>query len=215
MPKSKARKQTKRTSKASFRCNASSVKVSGGSQQESPTLKKVVRRVSEKPLIVSMPANESLPHIWAASTRDVEIALGSDDSFINSLTADACEVLAASSQGGGLRIAYTELLREGVLDPDDNDEVSRFWLDGCYLGTWDDPSMAIGPFLRNVEKGEEMDSDERLAAYLRLAQMFPLIERKLTNGRVTVSLTRPVTELDRIFGSQYSLFGKLPVTYSF
>jgi hypothetical protein len=162
--------------------------------------------------VARVPSNSNAARIWQESTLATAIGAGLDDDFLGSLSDVAIEVLRESSQPvGNERFAYTEIFSEGFLDYEESPKSTlRVWLDECYLGTWEDPSYAVGPFLRDIVGTRTISAERRLEAYDRLKRFRLIVEHRLGSGRTLVALAIPISDTDRFLANQWMLFGRLP-----
>ena len=146
---------------------------------------------------VTRPSEEAVAK-WKASGREIEIALGSENDFLQSLSKSTIETLTYCSENGSLTSAYAELLREGVLlDARPQTVFAKEWLEERYLGTWESKSSALGAFFRDLGKLCLMDDEDRNSSYERLTKLFGIHEHTLTTGRVVVSLQYSISSGER------------------
>lgn len=162
--------------------------------------------------VARVPSDSNAARYWQESTLATAIGAGLDDDFLGSLSDVAIEVLRESSQPvGNERFAYTEIFSEGFLDYEESPKSTlRVWLDECYLGTWEDPSYAVGPFLRDIAGTRTISEERRLEAYDRLKRFRLIVEHHLSSGRTLVALAIPISNTDRFLANQWMLFGRLP-----
>jgi hypothetical protein len=153
---------------------------------------------------------------WEESPIAAAIGAGMDDGFLDSLSEVAIETLRESSQPvGNERFAYTEIFSEGFFDYEEIEKSKlRVWLDECYLGTWDDPSFAVGPFLRDISGTRTISAEKRTAAYERLKRFCLIVEHRFTTGRTLVAIAVPISDVDRFLANQWMLYGLLPEVMS-
>ena len=119
--------------------------------------------------VARVPSDSNAASYWQESTLATAIGAGLDDDFLGSLSDVAIEVLRESSRPvGNEKFAYTEIFSEGFLDYEESPKSTlRVWLDECYLGTWEDPSYADDPFLRDIAGTRTLSAKRRLEAYDR------------------------------------------------
>lgn len=221
MPKSKVRKSARKKSKgsASTRPLSSHPSTSRPNQYivKAGVLKAGPHVLSlPDPLIIRGQVKPQLSSAWEKSGKGIEVALGASEAFLRTLSEEAQATLAASSANGKMATAYEEMFAWGFLRPEalDSDAV-REWLNDTYLGTWEDPTYAIGSFLRDIAKTPDVEPLKRRIAYERLAQMAEISEQPLGNGRTIVFLDRDFDDERRFLANQYMIHGSMPEIIGF
>lgn len=169
-----------------------------------------------EPLIIRGDVKNELSSHWAESNRGASIGMGTSDSFLNSLAEETQQTLTASAANAQMATAYEEMFAWGFLRPAmlDSEEL-REWLDDLYLGTWEDPTFAVGAFLRDLDGSAKQTPLKRRIAYERLAQMAEIREQPLGNGRTIVFLDRDFDDQRRFLANQYMIHGTMPEIVTF
>jgi hypothetical protein len=163
------------------------------------------------PLVIKGELRANKSEIWEASDRPPYVAIGGSDSFLKSLSEEAQDILTHCAPNQTMRETYAELFAWGYLRVEQMETPRlRYWLDEHYLGTWEDPTFAVGAFLRDMEKTSTIPDHKRRIAYERLAQMAEITEIPLGNGRTIVFLDRDFDEMRRFLANQYMIHGSMP-----
>lgn len=217
MPKSKVRKQPHKQAKVQNRpCPVSHV--GAYPVAKSPYIVKPgTLRVGSHtlnvptPLIVKGKMRSTLSQEWQDSAMGEYVALGGSNHFLATLTEETREVLTECSPNKQANEAYAELFAWGFFALGQLDKaVTRSWLDDKYLGTWEDPTFAMGAFLRDMSGTAGISAEKRRIAYERLAQMAVITEIPLGSGRTIVYLDRTFDDIQRFLANQYMIHGSMP-----
>lgn len=178
------------------------------------------RRLNHSPDLYEFPVSPSTkvrPHDPSAladyESTQVAVAIGAGmrGDVLESISEHARETLIECSPGiNRFEEAFAELFSHGEIDIKTPTDELVEWLDEMYLGTWADPSWAVGVFLRDIPGTHSVSAAVRQTAYERLYSYLPVRELVLASGRVIVSLEKPVNEDERFLINQYMLHNQIP-----
>lgn len=215
MPKSKVRQSSQsqkkhRASKSSKSlksqrvsmpsCSAKKIQMNwNGQVHEMPAYRISTKR--SNPGLVEANSSEAFSVIYALTDANV----------LNDLRPKTLKLLATVSGQNAPSIALEELFREGAIPAGD----SADWLDNRYLGTWEHPDFATGVFLDDLGGFSVLPEGQRREFYSRLAEVVPLTEQVLSNGKVCVSMGANVDQESRWLLNQHVVHGKIPDVITF
>jgi hypothetical protein len=144
------------------------------------------------------------------------IAAGMRADVLDAVSEHTISVLEECSPLTGRREeTFAELFSHGDLDITMPNSDLVEWLDEMYLGTWTDPSWAVGVFLRDITGTHTISDAVRKTAYERLYAYLPVRELRLKSGRIIVSLEKPMNEDERFLINQFMLHNQIPEVFWF
>lgn len=168
------------------------------------------------PSPIKRPYNHETHDFYEAHQIRVAIAAGMLGEVLEAVSDHTRAVLVECSPATNrAEETFAELFSHGDIELTSPKATLVEWLDEMYLGTWSDPSWAVGVFLRDI-KGTHTISDEvRQTAYERLYAYLPVRELNLPDGRTIVCLEKPVSDHERFLINQFMLFHHIPQVFAF
>ena len=140
-----------------------------------------------------IPYDPKVAEDFVVNLVEIQASLMADSvlPFLDSFTK---ERLRASSISGSITASYAELFSHGLFSLSTPSSEMVSWLNEHYLGTWNDPSFAIGSLLENIDWNHLVPNENRLELFRRLCTAGELKEYKLKSGRTITASTEPLTD---------------------
>lgn len=143
-----------------------------------------------------IPYNPKVAAEYESNLVEIQAVLMSD-SVLSLIDNFAMDTLRASSIVGSASAAFAELFSQGLFTLSTPAKEMATWLNEAYLGTWDDPTFAVGALLNDLDLNESLPRDYRLQSFANLSSGRMLKEYKLKTGRTIVALADPMNRFDR------------------